>query len=102
MPASSEASRALSRESRVSALPGHPSRTTSGTVRCVFHGFLPPNPWEGSRLLARHCQLNAKIDTFVQEQEEQGLVGTFMNPWILALQRGTLRLGGQGATRDFH
>jgi hypothetical protein len=32
MPASSEASRAPSRESRVSALPGHPSRTTSGTV----------------------------------------------------------------------
>lgn len=48
MPASSAASRAPSRESRVSALPGHPSRTTSGTVECVFHGFLPPNPWEGS------------------------------------------------------
>jgi hypothetical protein len=29
-----------------------------------------------------HCQLNAKIYTLVQEQEEQGLVGTFMHPWI--------------------
>jgi hypothetical protein len=32
-----------------------------------------------------HCQLNAKIYTFVQEQEEQDLVSTFMHPWILAL-----------------
>ena len=40
--------------------------------------------------LGGHCQLHAKIYTFVQEQEEQGLVGTFIHPWILALQRGAL------------
>ena len=27
-----------------------------------------------------HCQLHATIETFVQEQEEQGLIGTFMHP----------------------
>jgi len=49
----------------------------------------------------RHCQVNAKIYTFVQEQEEQGLIGSCMNPWILALQRGVLCLGGPAAIRDF-
>src|SRR5215470_12589395 len=29
-----------------------------------------------------HCQVNAKIYTFVQEQEEQGLIGSCTNPWI--------------------
>ena len=48
-----------------------------------------------------HCQVNAKIYTFVQEQEEQGLIGSCMNPWILAPQRGVLCLGGPAAIRDF-
>jgi hypothetical protein len=47
-----------------------------------------------------HCQLNAKIETLVQEQEEQGLVGIFMYPWMFALRRGALCHGGQAALRD--
>ena len=50
---------------------------------------------------SRHCQLNAKTSTFVQEPEEQCLVGAFMNPWIFALRRGPLCLAEQAAIRDF-
>ena len=88
----------------------HNGRRMAGLVCALHAGPVParvacPRTSDQRQMrggdFSRHCQLNAKTCTFVQEQEEQCLVGAFMNPWIFALRRGPLCLAEQAAIRDF-
>ena len=88
----------------------HNGRRMAGLVCALHAGPVParvacPRTSDQRQMrggdFSRHCQLNAKTSTFVQEPEEQCLVGAFMNPWIFALRRGPLCLAEQAAIRDF-